>query len=67
MQIVGGMIVFSGLMIMAGSAGDCDGQCMELANSTGEMIQSPRYGWCSYRYRCVFDVNERKPLRWRSL
>jgi|11BtaG_2_1085332.scaffolds.fasta_scaffold00004_74 hypothetical protein len=40
MQIVGGMIVFSGLMIMAGSAGDCDGQCMELANSTGEMIQA---------------------------
>ena len=40
MQIVGGMIVFSGLMIMAGSAGDCDGQCMELANATGEMIQA---------------------------
>ena len=40
MQIVGGMIVFSGWMIMAGSAGDCDGQCMELANSTGEMIQA---------------------------
>ena len=40
MQLVGGMIVFSGLMIMAGSAGDCDGQCMELANSTGEMIQA---------------------------
>lgn len=40
MQIVGGMMIFSGLMIMAGSAGDCDGQCMELANSTGEMIQA---------------------------
>ena len=40
MQIVGGMLIFSGLMIMAGSAGDCDGQCMELANSTGEMIQA---------------------------
>lgn len=40
MQIVGGMLIFSGLMIMAGSAGDCDGQCMELANSTGEMINA---------------------------
>jgi len=40
MQIVGGMLIFSGLMIMAGSAGDCDGQCMELANSTGEMISA---------------------------
>jgi hypothetical protein len=25
-------------MMMAGSAGDCDGKCMEYANTLGEMI-----------------------------
>lgn len=34
----GAMCVFVGLMMMAGSAGDCDGKCMEMANSLSDMI-----------------------------
>lgn len=30
--------MITGLMMVAGSAGDCDGHCMEQANSLGEMI-----------------------------
>jgi len=30
--------IFMGLMMVAGSAGDCDGKCMENANTFGEMI-----------------------------
>ena len=30
--------IFMGLMMVAGSAGDCDGACMENANTLGEMI-----------------------------
>ena len=30
--------IFMGLMMVAGSAGDCDGACMENANTMGEMI-----------------------------
>ena len=37
-NITFGFIMFVGLMMMAGSAGDCDGQCMENANTIGEMV-----------------------------
>jgi len=38
MNIVGAGLAIFGLMMVAGSAGDCDGKCMEYANSLGEMI-----------------------------
>ena len=38
MNILGGFLIFAGLMAVAGSAGDCDGKCMEYANSMGEMM-----------------------------
>ena len=30
-------MIIVGLFMMAGSAGDCDGKCMEYANTMGEM------------------------------
>jgi hypothetical protein len=38
LTVIGGILVFVGLMMMAGSANDCDGACMEQANTIGEMI-----------------------------
>lgn len=38
MNIVGGFLIFAGLMAVAGSAGDCDGKCMEYANTMEEMV-----------------------------
>jgi hypothetical protein len=35
---IGGTLIVVGLMVMAGSAGDCDGKCMDQANSLGEML-----------------------------
>ena len=35
---IGAILVFGGLMVMAGSAGDCDGACMDQANTLGEML-----------------------------
>lgn len=35
---IGAILVFGGLMAVAGSAGDCDGACMEQANTLGEML-----------------------------
>jgi len=35
---IGGTLIIVGLMMVAGSAGDCDGQCMDQANSLGEML-----------------------------
>jgi hypothetical protein len=37
MNILGGFLIFAGLMAVAGSAGDCDGKCMEYANTMEEM------------------------------
>lgn len=35
---IGGTLIIVGLMVVAGSAGDCDGACMDQANSLGEML-----------------------------
>ena len=35
---VAGLLVFGGLMAMAGSANDCDGACMANANTIPEML-----------------------------
>ena len=37
---IGAALVLIGIMMVAGSAGDCDGKCMEYANSLGEMMKS---------------------------
>ena len=36
--LISSILIISGIIMMAGSAGDCDGKCMEYANSLGEMI-----------------------------
>ena len=38
LNTVAALLVFGGLMAMAGSANDCDGACMETANTLGEML-----------------------------
>ena len=35
---ISGFLIVGGLMAMAGSANDCDGACMETANTLGEMM-----------------------------
>lgn len=37
-NILGAFLVVAGLVAMGGSAGDCDGKCMEQANTLGEML-----------------------------
>ena len=36
--LISALLIFTGIVMMAGSAGDCDGKCMEYANSLGEMM-----------------------------
>ena len=36
--VFGATAIMVGIMMMAGSAGDCDGKCMEMANSLSDMI-----------------------------
>ena len=37
-SIIGYLLVALGIMAMAGSAGDCDGKCVEHANTIMEML-----------------------------
>ena len=37
-QTIGFILIVVGMMVAAGSANDCDGACMEQANSLGEML-----------------------------
>ena len=32
------LLVFAGIVMMAGSAGDCDGKCVEQANTISQML-----------------------------
>ena len=32
------LLIFVGIVMMAGSAGDCDGKCVEQANTISEML-----------------------------
>ena len=35
---IGGTLMIVGLIVMSGSANDCDGRCMEQANDTATML-----------------------------
>ena len=41
---IGSILLMVGLMVAAGSAGDCDGKCMEYANSLSEMLWTAAAG-----------------------
>ena len=37
-NVIGGILIIAGIMAIAGSGNDCDGKCMENANTFGEML-----------------------------
>jgi len=41
---ISSLLIITGIILMAGSANDCDGKCMETANSLGEMIMYASIG-----------------------
>jgi len=42
---ISGLLIAGGLMAMAGSANDCDGACMDTANTLGEMLMVAGVGF----------------------
>lgn len=49
---IAGILLMVGLVMMAGSAGDCDGACMDQANTIGEMLMYAGLGMTMF----VFGV-----------
>lgn len=47
---IAGTLLVVGLMMMAGSAGDCDGKCMEQANTIGEMLMYAGIGMTMFAF-----------------
>ena len=47
LRIFGGLAVAIGLLAIAGSANDCDGKCMEMANDLPTMLMVIGYGLIS--------------------
>ena len=37
-NLIATILIFSGLVMMAGSAGDCDGACLAQSNTISEML-----------------------------
>jgi len=42
--LISSILIVTGIILAAGSAGDCDGKCMENANTIGEMIMYASIG-----------------------
>jgi len=50
---VAGLVMVVGLMAMAGSANDCDGACMETANTLGEMLMVAGVGLTMFVFGAI--------------
>mgnify|MGYP001339451227 CR=1 FL=1 len=44
-RTIGGTLVFIGLIMVMGSANDCDGACMDQANTISEMLMVAGFGF----------------------
>jgi len=47
-SILGSFLIIAGILAMAGSANDCDGACMETANTLSEMAMVMFIGLCLF-------------------
>ena len=59
-NIIGMVMMIVGIMMMAGSAGDCDGKCMEYANTIGEMATMLIFGLTIAAIGGIIVYNENK-------
>ena len=57
-KILGAILVFMGLIAIAGSGGDCDGKCMEYANTMTEMLMVVGVGLGMIAFGILFLMKE---------
>lgn len=58
--LISSILILLGIAMMAGSAGDCDGKCMEQANSLGEMIMYAFVGLALFVSGGLIGISEKK-------
>lgn len=57
---IGAFMIMAGIIMMAGSAGDCDGACIENANTIGEMLMIAFIGLCLFGTGAWIAVSSEK-------
>ena len=57
--LISATLIMIGLIMMAGSAGDCDGKCMEQANTIGEMITYALIGLAMFVSGAYIAISEK--------
>jgi len=57
---LGFFFIVAGIIMMAGSAGDCDGACMENANTIGEMLMIAFIGLCLFGTGAFIAISSEK-------
>lgn len=57
--LISSILIITGIIMMAGSAGDCDGKCMENANTIGEMIMYASIGLAMMAFGAVIAISEK--------
>ena len=57
--LISSILIITGIIMMAGSAGDCDGKCMENANTIGEMIMYASIGLAMMAFGAVIALSEK--------
>jgi hypothetical protein len=59
-SFIGSIFILGGVVAIAGSGGDCDGKCMEYANSIGEMLKIMFFGILALAFGgyLVYSSNE---------
>ena len=56
--IISSILIITGIIMAAGSGGDCDGKCMEYANSIGDMILYASIGLAMMALGAVIALSE---------
>ena len=55
---IAGVLVIVGIMAMAGSAGDCDGKCVENANTMLEMLTFAGLGLAMFLFGAMLVLQK---------
>jgi len=52
------ILIITGIIMAAGSGGDCDGKCMEYANSLSETLFYAFIGLCMMMVGAILAISE---------
>jgi hypothetical protein len=56
--LISSILIVTGIILAAGSGGDCDGKCMEYANSLSETLFYAFIGLCMMMVGTILAISE---------